>query len=108
MPYVITEACIDVMDRKCVDQCPVDCIYAGERMLYINPDECIDCAACEPVCPEEAIFSSRDLPAALGRFRDVNAELFALPGAAARPASDGVRGADHPTVAAIPPRIRDV
>ncbi len=47
MPYVITEACIDLMDRSCVRECPVDCIYEGERQLYVNPLECIDCGACE-------------------------------------------------------------
>ncbi|MGH2696562.1 MAG: indolepyruvate ferredoxin oxidoreductase subunit alpha, partial [Actinomycetota bacterium] len=51
MTYVIAETCIDVKDRACVDECPVDCIYEGGRMLYIQPDECVDCAACEPVCP---------------------------------------------------------
>ena len=55
MPYVIAEPCIDIMDRSCVDECPVDCIYVGGRMAYVNPDECIDCSACEPVCPVEAI-----------------------------------------------------
>ncbi len=55
MVYVIGPKCIDTMDRSCVEECPVDCIYEGERKLYINPDECIDCGACEPACPELAI-----------------------------------------------------
>jgi NAD-dependent dihydropyrimidine dehydrogenase PreA subunit len=55
MAFVIGDPCIDVMDRSCIEECPVDCIYPGGRMLYIHPDECIDCAACEPVCPVEAI-----------------------------------------------------
>lgn len=55
MAFVIGDPCVDVMDRSCIEECPVDCIYPGERMLYIHPDECIDCAACEPVCPVEAI-----------------------------------------------------
>jgi NAD-dependent dihydropyrimidine dehydrogenase PreA subunit len=54
--YVITEPCIDVKDKSCIEECPVDCIYEGDRMLYIHPDECVDCGACEPVCPVEAIF----------------------------------------------------
>src|ERR1700755_3608209 len=62
MVYVITEGCIDVMDRTCVQECPVDCIYEGARALYINPEECIDCGACEPVCPREAIYYEEDLP----------------------------------------------
>ncbi|HXT89920.1 MAG TPA: ferredoxin family protein, partial [Trebonia sp.] len=56
MTYVIGETCADVLDRACVEECPVDCIYEGERMLYIHPDECVDCGACEPVCPVEAIY----------------------------------------------------
>lgn len=55
MAFVIGEPCVDVKDMTCIEECPVDCIYEGERMLYIHPTECIDCAACEPVCPVEAI-----------------------------------------------------
>jgi ferredoxin len=62
MSYVITEACIGIKDRSCVDVCPVDCIYEGPDQLYIHPDECIDCGACEPECPVTAIFSSDQLP----------------------------------------------
>jgi NAD-dependent dihydropyrimidine dehydrogenase PreA subunit len=57
--YVIGEPCIDVMDRSCFQECPVDCIYEGERKLYIHPAECIDCGACEVVCPVEAISVDR-------------------------------------------------
>src|SRR2546428_968563 len=53
MPYIIAEPCINVKDRSCVDVCPVDCIYEGPDMLYIHPDECIDCGACEPECRSE-------------------------------------------------------
>jgi NAD-dependent dihydropyrimidine dehydrogenase PreA subunit len=49
--YVIAEPCLDVKDKRCVDECPVDAIYEGVRMLYIHPDECIECGACEMVCP---------------------------------------------------------
>jgi NAD-dependent dihydropyrimidine dehydrogenase PreA subunit len=62
MTYVIGEPCVDVLDRACVEECPVDCIYQGERMLYIHPDECVDCGACEPVCLVEAIYYEDDLP----------------------------------------------
>jgi ferredoxin len=55
MPYVVTEDCIKCKYTDCVETCPVDCFYAGENMLVINPLECIDCAACEPVCPIDAI-----------------------------------------------------
>ena len=54
MTYVITQACVDVLDKACIDECPVDRIYDGERMLYIHPDEFIDCGACAPVCPAAA------------------------------------------------------
>ncbi|MCQ4120866.1 MULTISPECIES: ferredoxin [Rhodococcus] len=60
MTFVIGAPCVDVMDRSCLQECPVDCIYEGERKLYINPAECIDCGACEPACPVEAIASDRD------------------------------------------------
>jgi NAD-dependent dihydropyrimidine dehydrogenase PreA subunit len=60
--FVITGACTDVQDRTCVSQCPVDCIYEGGRKLYIQPDECIDCGACEAVCPVNAIFPSYSVP----------------------------------------------
>ncbi|SDH50520.1 ferredoxin [Pseudonocardia oroxyli] len=68
MPYVIAAACVDIMDRSCMDECPVDCIYEGSRKLYINPLECIDCGACEPACPVEAISQDRAVPAGQEEF----------------------------------------
>ena len=66
MTYIIAEPCVDLKDQSCIDVCPVDCIYGvdegNDRQLYINPDECIDCAACEPVCPVNAIFAEEDVP----------------------------------------------
>ena len=59
MSYVIGSDCIDILDRSCVDVCPVDCIYEGARKSYINPGECIDCGACEVECPVGAIFVDR-------------------------------------------------
>ena len=47
--YVIAQPCVDVKDKACIEECPVDCIYEGQRSLYIHPDECVDCGACEPV-----------------------------------------------------------
>ncbi len=78
MTYVITSPCIGVMDTACVDVCPVDCIYHDEedQMLYINPDECIDCAACEPVCPVTAIFAEADVPAKEREFVEINRLYF--------------------------------
>ena len=55
MTYVVTEACIRCKFNDCVAICPVDCFYEGETMLVIHPDECIDCGACEPACPADAI-----------------------------------------------------
>ena len=55
MTYVVIEACIKCKFMDCVEVCPVDCFYAGDNMLVIHPDECIDCGVCEPECPAEAI-----------------------------------------------------
>ncbi|GBR51686.1 ferredoxin [Neokomagataea thailandica NBRC 106555] len=60
MAYVVTENCIRCKFMDCVEVCPVDCFYAGENFLVINPDECIDCGVCEPECPAEAIFPDSD------------------------------------------------
>ena len=76
MTYVIVEACIGVKDRACVDVCPVDCIYEGEDQLYIHPDECIDCGACEPECPVTAIFPGGGRAAGPGAFIEKNKEVF--------------------------------
>ena len=64
MTYVITEPCIGVKDASCVDVCPVDCIHAtdDDAMFFIDPDECIDCGACEPECPVTAIFAEDAVP----------------------------------------------
>ena len=102
MTFVIAMPCVDVKDRACVDECPVDCIYEGERMLYIHPDECTECGACEPVCPVEAIYCESDVPQPWRRFQAVNAEFFdgvGRPGGAARL---GPLGKDHEVVAALP------
>ena len=76
MTYVIGQPCVDVVDRACVAECPVDCIYEGKRSLYIHPDECVDCAACEPVCPVEAIYSEHDLPESLQPYLVDNQDFF--------------------------------
>ena len=100
MTYVIAQPCVDIKDRACVTECPVDCIYEGSRTLYINPAECVDCHACEPVCPVEAIFHEDDLPQHWAHYRSVNAEFFETspPGQPCRRDSLG----DHPVVAALP------
>src|SRR5438874_10998999 len=62
MTYIIAEPCIDIKDLSCVDVCPVDCIHQAERIIVIDPEECIDRGACEPECPVEAIFHEDALP----------------------------------------------
>ncbi len=76
MTYVIAEACIDIKDGICTEVCPVDCIYEGGRMFYIQPDECINCAVCVSVCPVDAIWYEGDLPPQSADFTAVNAEFF--------------------------------
>ena len=72
MAYIIAEPCINVKDKACVEVCPVDCIYEGKDMLFIHPDECIDCGACEPECPVEAIFPEDALPEKWAPFVKIN------------------------------------
>jgi NAD-dependent dihydropyrimidine dehydrogenase PreA subunit len=98
MTYVITEPCIDVMDRSCIDECPVDCIYEGERMLYIHPDECIDCGACEPVCPVEAIYYEDDVSDECQVYTQANADFFESIGSPGGAAKVGKIGRDVPLV----------
>ena len=74
--YVIAEPCVDVLDKACIEECPVDCIYEGDRMLYIHPDECVDCGACEPVCPVEAIYYEDDVPEQWTEYTKANVEFF--------------------------------
>ena len=76
MTYTIAQPCVDLKDLARVEECPVDCIYEGERMLYIHPDECVDCGACEPVCPVEAIFYEDDVPEQWKDYTQANAEFF--------------------------------
>ncbi|MEU0835818.1 ferredoxin [Streptomyces sp. NPDC005969] len=94
MPYVITDACVDVMDKSCMEECPADCI---------QPDACVECGRREPVCPQISL-CHHDLPAHSKHFEQVSAEFFTLgtpplgsPGGARR---TGRVGHDHPEVAA--------
>ena len=72
MTYIIGEACIDVKDISCQSVCPVDCIHEVDRMLVIDAEECIDCGACEPECPVEAIFPEDALPEKWEPFVKIN------------------------------------
>ena len=97
MPYVIVEPCVGVCDTACVPVCPVDCIHGpmdlddiealkeehGEKpaqlagvQMYIDPDVCIDCGACEPECPVEAIFDEDEVPEGQEKYIQLNADFF--------------------------------
>ena len=94
MTYIICEPCVSTCDTACVEVCPVDCIHGPEstegsgleakepnfdpadKMLYINPEECIDCGACEPECPVEAIFEQDAVPEEWKKFIPMNYEFF--------------------------------
>ncbi|MDP3705545.1 MAG: ferredoxin family protein [Legionellaceae bacterium] len=75
MAFVVTESCIKCKYMDCVEVCPVDCFYEGPNFLVIQPDECIDCALCEPECPVNAILSEDDLTDEQRPFVELNAEL---------------------------------
>lgn len=78
MPYVIAEPCIGTKDASCVDVCPVDCIHTTDEapQYYINPDQCIDCAACEMACPVSAIFYEDSVPDEWKSYVQVNSGFF--------------------------------
>ena len=84
MAYIICEPCVGTKDSACVDVCPVDCIhprkdeaeFQAAEMLYIHPDECIDCGACVPACPVEAIFSLDETPEKWASYIPVNAQYY--------------------------------
>ena len=94
MPYIIADPCVSTCDTACVEVCPVDCIHGPEdregagaeakesgfdptdKQLYIHPEECIDCGACEPECPVQAIFPDTDVPAEWKKFIDKNYTHF--------------------------------
>ena len=117
MAYVITEPCIGTKDSACVDVCPVDCIhprkdepeFAQAPMLYIHPDECIDCGACVPACPVAAIYDSPDsTPASQKALIEANAIYRAGDAGAVAQAEQIVKAheAAHPDLMAVPPAER--
>ena len=85
MTYVITETCVDLKDKSCIEVCPVDCIIAEDedRMLFIDPDECIDCGACVDPCPVDAIYAEEDVPQEQVAYTEIN-KLYFVDKAAAR------------------------
>lgn len=84
MPHIIAEPCVNTKDTACAEVCPVDCIhplkdeeeYEKAKMLFINPDECIDCGACIPECPVDAIFDEGDLPAQWSEYTQINEDYY--------------------------------
>lgn len=110
MTYVIGSACVDVVDKACIQECPADCIYEGKRSVYINPEECVDCAACQFICKMDAIYFESDLPEDQVQHLSDNAEFFTkvLPGRdtplgnPGGAADVGPLGVDTPLVAGMP------
>jgi len=93
MAFIITEPCVSTCDTACVNVCPVDCIHgpididgAGAEVaglktvdgmqLYIDPEECIDCGACDPECPVEAIYEESDVPDEWNKYIKINYDFF--------------------------------
>ena len=75
MTHVVCEPCFGCKYTDCVVVCPVECFYEGEKILYINVDECIDCEACVPECPVEAIFHEDNVPEEWKAFIELNKEM---------------------------------
>lgn len=76
MAFVITSACIGEKSGECVETCPVDCISEGSEMFFIDPDICIDCGACEAVCPVEAIYPEDEVPESERKYIQLNRGFF--------------------------------
>lgn len=78
MTYIIAAPCIGVKDKSCTEVCPMDCIHGSDddEMLYIDPEECIDCGACAPACPVKAIFAEDEIPEKWKHFVMRNADYF--------------------------------
>ena len=113
MSYIITDPCIGTKDTACVDACPVDCIhprkdegaFPGASMLYINPDECIDCGACEPACPVQAIYASEeDTPISQQGLIEANRLWYTDPEAAEALVKEHMDS--HPELMALAPNQR--
>ena len=109
MAYVIAEPCVGTKDKACVPACPVDCIYEGTKMLYIHPEECIDCGACVPACPVAAIYDSAEsTPASQKMLIEANAIFRTGEAAAVEKAESFVKAHVQANAAlmAIPPAER--
>jgi NAD-dependent dihydropyrimidine dehydrogenase PreA subunit len=105
MTYVIAQPCVDIKDKACIDECPVDCIYEGPRKLYIHPEECVDCGACEPVCPVDAIYYETDIPDEWSGYLAVETEVFIPLGALGGASVSGPLSLDHEVVESVPAAV---
>ena len=76
MTHVVISTCVDHKYQECVAVCPVEAFREADTYLVIDPDECIDCGACEPECPVEAIFAEEDLPEEWSKYTEINAAYF--------------------------------
>nr|WP_271209182.1 ferredoxin [Rhodococcus wratislaviensis]GLK33651.1 putative ferredoxin FdxC [Rhodococcus wratislaviensis] len=103
MPYVVTAGCVDIMDKSCILECPVDCIYEGDRMMYIQPDECIDCGACELVCPQDAVLYAEDGPET-SLFLAATDQVFSAVGSPRSAKKHGPLGFDPPSIRELEPK----
>jgi NAD-dependent dihydropyrimidine dehydrogenase PreA subunit len=103
LAYVITQPCVDCKDTSCVEVCPTDCIYEGVRMLYIHPDECVDCGACE-VCPVQAVFAEDEVPERYAAYTEANRSFFAEIGSPGGAAGAGVLRHDPQWILDLPPQ----
>ncbi|MGD6979999.1 MULTISPECIES: ferredoxin [Citricoccus] len=104
MTCVIALPCVDLKDKDGIEECPIDRNYEGERSLYIHPDECVDCGACEPVCPVEAIYDKDDIPEEWADYYKADVAFFDDLGFPGGVAQVGLMIKDHPLVAALPPQ----
>ena len=76
MAYVVMSACIGAKHEDCVDVCPVECFYDAGELLVIHPEECIDCGACVPECPVDAIAPEEEVPEEESKYIDINKDFF--------------------------------
>jgi ferredoxin len=95
MAYVVADPCVKCKYTDCVAVCPVDCFYEGKNSLAINPDECIDCGACEPECPTTAIFEESELPGKWAIYKEINAVV------------SGAKGASDADTKGMPPDVAE-
>jgi ferredoxin len=94
MTFVVTQGCLDIKDKACVEECPVDCLYEGDRVMYIHPVECIDCGACVLACPQEAIVAEYEMDDATRPWAEAAQEVFASVGSPGGAANLGEHVAD--------------